>query len=336
MASRFPNAIRRGFQAASRLHRDLNHQLALEKSGRPVDVFEAMYRLRLAVLIRPLENLLGAFVRAPTPGVLVTTRRPLSVQRFTAAHELGHFQMGHVPSLDDENILRRTLFQPAFNTDLQEVEANAFAVGFLMPRWLVARHCERHGWNRSSFDDPVVVYQLSLRLNVSYTALCWTLRRYDYVTPVQVRNLTAVSVRSIKSRLLGDYDPPNYHGDVWVLDQNDRETSLSGSRNDIFVLQLPEHSTGGYLWSVDDLDRFGFEVISDDREVNDQLTVGAETFRKVIASPEQFKKGAFVVSERRPWASSETLNELWLTYDLTGPEEAGWSRYERDHSLVAA
>jgi Zn-dependent peptidase ImmA (M78 family) len=50
---------------------------------------------------------LGAYLSDPAPGVLITTQGPMSIQRFTAAHELGHFSMRHQPSLDDDSILRR-------------------------------------------------------------------------------------------------------------------------------------------------------------------------------------------------------------------------------------
>ena len=67
----------------------------------------ASFAIHLPLLLRPLKGLLGAYLPHPIPGVLVTTERPLSIQRFTAAHEVGHFRLEHLPSLDDESILRR-------------------------------------------------------------------------------------------------------------------------------------------------------------------------------------------------------------------------------------
>ena len=40
----------------------------------------------------------------------MTTQRQLPVQRFTAAHELGHAALGHEASLDEEEILKRAIF----------------------------------------------------------------------------------------------------------------------------------------------------------------------------------------------------------------------------------
>ena len=58
----------------------------------------------------------------------------MSIQRFTAAHELGHFTQGHRPSLDDESILRRMPITSQPSDDFQEVEADAFASAFMLPR----------------------------------------------------------------------------------------------------------------------------------------------------------------------------------------------------------
>ena len=106
--STYATAVRHATMVAARLHRNLGTEDRVTQEGGRVDVFEAAVRLEVPLLFRPLEGLLGAFLNDPIPGVLVTTRRPLSVQRLTAAHELGHQQLGHKPSLDDESILGPT------------------------------------------------------------------------------------------------------------------------------------------------------------------------------------------------------------------------------------
>ena len=117
----------------------------------------------------------------------------MSIQRFTAAHEFGHFLLRHQPSLDDESILRRMPITGSAAGDFQEVEANAFAVMFMMPRWLIYWHAERQGWKADDFRRPNVVYQLSLRIGASYEATCWTLARHRLVqrhTPVSCCRLS--------------------------------------------------------------------------------------------------------------------------------------------------
>jgi hypothetical protein len=153
--------------AAARLQHRLGLRERIESRGGNVDVFGAIQTVDLPLLLRPLQGLLGAYLSEPAPGVLVTTQRPMSIQRFTAAHELGHFSLRHQPSLDDESILRRMPMTGARGVEFQEVEADAFAVAFMMPRWLIGWHAGRQAWTIDDFRRPNVVYQLSLRIGAS-------------------------------------------------------------------------------------------------------------------------------------------------------------------------
>src|SRR5215207_4646892 len=151
MALDYESAVRAGAMTAGRLHRRLGTQAIIEQHGGSIDVFGTIHSLGLPLLLRPLKGLLGAYLSSPAPGVLVTTERPMSIQRFTAAHELGHFSMRHLPSLDDESILRRMPIAGEPTADFQEVEADAFAVEFMMPRWLILWHAARQGWTADEF-----------------------------------------------------------------------------------------------------------------------------------------------------------------------------------------
>ena len=147
MARTYAEAVRNGTAAASKLLRRLDWQAKLEAEPGAVDIFAIIAELDLPLMLRPLKGLLGAFLKVPTPGILVTTQRPLSIQRFTAAHELGHCLLDHEPSLDDEDqILRRAPRAQDARTGFQETEADAFAVALMMPKWLILAHCARQGW----------------------------------------------------------------------------------------------------------------------------------------------------------------------------------------------
>jgi len=328
--TRETQAILHATMAAARLHKRLEKEANMFENGR-VNVFEAAFLLGVPLLFRPLDQLLGAFLRDPAPGVLVTTKRPLSVQRFTAAHELGHQQLGHTASLDQEGILARSPYWGS-RQNLQELEANAFAAAFLMPRTLMAQQCKRHGWIGSAVQAPGPVYQLSLRLGASYEATCWALHRYDFLTLSQAKKLSAVSPKEIKMELLGGYRPETFWGDVWLLDEHDRETRVAGSRSDLFIFRLPEHSGGGYLWNFDELAETIFRVVSDEREQVDDA-IGSNSVRRVTAESEDRQSGLLHLKETRPWQPTEPLHEFFIEYDLTGPEQAGASIYERRQLL---
>lgn len=322
--------------AAARLHQRLDLRQQIEARGGNVDVFAAIQLVDLPLLLRPLQGLLGAYLSDPTPGVLVTTQRPMSIQRFTAAHELGHFLLRHRPSLDDESMLRRMPMQSQPTGDFQEVEADAFAVEFMMPRWLIGWHAARQSWTVSDFHQPNVVYQLALRIGASYEATCWTLVRHRFILQAQALELLQTQPRALKIALLETHRPQDYRGDVWLLTERDASARIDGSRNDSFVLRLEEHSAGGYLWDIDQLRASGFAIVRDELEAIDDEGIGSPVIRCVTATPPDTYRGRMALDERRPWDPDPPLTSLAVEVDLTGPEEEGLSRAERRSLLEAA
>ena len=335
-ATSYAGAVRAGTMAAARLHQRLGLRKDVETSGGNVDVFRAIHAVNLPLLLRPLQGLLGAYLNDPVSGVLVTTQRPMSIQRFTAAHELGHFSMCHLPSLDEENILRRMPIAGESTADFQEVEANAFAVEFMMPRWLVLWHAARQSWAADEFRKPSRVYQLALRIGASYEATCWTLMTHHLITTPVVHELLKTQPRQIKAALLEAYKPKDYRGDVWLLTERDAGTRIDGSRNDLFVLRLEEHSGGGYLWDMDQLKTSGFGIVHDQLEAIDGDGIGGPVIRRVTVEPTEPYRGGISLDERRPWEPDERIATLKVDVDLTGPEEEGLSRAERRSLLEAA
>jgi len=322
--------------AAARLHQRLDLHKEILARGGNVDVFGAIQTLNLPLVLRPLQGLLGAYVNEPIPGVLVTTQRPMSIQRFTAAHELGHFSLDHEPSVDDESILRRMPMAVQSGGDFQETEADAFAVAFMMPRWLIGWHSGRQGWTVSEFRQPSVVYQLALRIGASYEATCWTLVRHGFIQQSLAWELLQTEPRTLKVALLETYRPQDYRGDVWLLTERDAKTRIDGSRNDLFVLRLEEHSGGGYLWDIDQLKASGFGIVRDALEAIDGEGVGGPVIRRVTAAPPEERRGCMSLNERLPWDPEPPLSSLKVDFDLTGPEEEGLSRAERRSLLEAA
>ena len=138
------DAVLRGVSGAAEMHDAFRTREAYENGLRAIDVFDAITDLQIPLVFEALDELLGACVRVNSAavGILVTTRRDLHMQRFTAAHELGHFVLGHEGSLD------REVRMPGhtIGRDIQEVEADAFAAEFLMPKWLVKAAAQRRTW----------------------------------------------------------------------------------------------------------------------------------------------------------------------------------------------
>lgn len=246
-------AVMQAVLAADRLHQEFDSKVAADREGGRIDVFGMFAGRRLPLVFRPLRGLLEAFIDGAAPGAMVTTQRQLPVQRFTAAHELGHAVLGHKPSIDDEELLRRTPFGKSPRYDVQEVQANAFASELLMPQWLLAKHVARQGWTTADLSRPEIAYQLSLRLGTSYAATCHALARYKAVGAPAYSRLLETEPKAIKQRLAEPYEPENWYRDVWALSERDDGIFLEGSRSDLVVLTFLEHSGSGYLWRLDDL-----------------------------------------------------------------------------------
>jgi Zn-dependent peptidase ImmA (M78 family)/predicted secreted protein len=317
-------AILKGAKAAHTLHHQLGVKETLERNhaGR-VDVFGAIGKLGATLMFQQLDKLLGAYLPAEEPGILITTQRALPIQRFTGAHELGHLFMGHEPSLDDEGILRRAPFASSSSGLLQEREADAFASMFLAPSWLVAMIVENQGWPSRALTDPAVAYQASLRLGTSYSATCHILERHKAISRPQKSVLLDTEPKEIKRALLGGYEPPDWRSDVWLLTDRDEGTSIEGGRNDLFVVRLRENSGAGYLWNLEELRAAGFAVVADDLLSDDSDAVGGIITRKITARSSDRVHGEVVLHERRPWLPTKSLHEFRLHYDLRGPEQSG-------------
>ena len=331
-------AILNAVLEADRLHKEFDTKRRADQGKGRIDVFGMLVARDIPVMFRPLKNLLGAFIDDPSPGVVVTTQRPLPVQRFTAAHELGHAALGHETSLDEEEILTRSPFVDRESYDLREIQANVFASQLLTPSWLLATHMRRQGWTRDRLTDPITVYQLSLRLGTSYSATCYALAKHGGIDKAVCEELLKIKPKAIKQRLAAPYSPETWHGDVWLVTERDNEIVIEGSRSDLVVLKFLEHSGSGYLWQSGDLADAGFEIVEDGRIANsDKQHIGGIVFRTVIAKPQDGARGHVSLREMRPWQpSGEPLQTLELDVDLSGPVQPGLLSAQREALLGVA
>jgi Zn-dependent peptidase ImmA (M78 family) len=318
------DAILTGVGEAKRLHKALNLEGPSEQAKGYVDVFEATRRLGVTMLFRPLNGLLGFCLPPPTRGIVISTNRPLSVQRFTGAHELGHAVMEHAASLDGDEIL-----DGKHLTETQEIEANAFASEFLLPRWLLAHHGRRQGWDKESLADPLVVYQLSLRLGVSYQATCVSLKLHKLIDSSLFAKLDAVPRKQIKQQLLKGVQLDHWRRDVWLLTKRDEGSFLQGQPEDVFLFRLNEKSGAGYLWDIHELQQKGFAIVRDHRDLGTGDAIGDTVQREVAAQSQLAAEGDVLLEQRRPWQKlGLPCERLELHYDLQGKEQ-GFSRSMR-------
>ena len=332
-------AILSAAQAADRLHLEYGTRARADAGEGRIDVFDMLDRQDIPTMFQKLDKLLGAFLDEDgSRGVIVTTQRQLPVQRYTAAHELGHAVLGHRPSADPEDILARSPYvdREDGRYDVQEIQANVFASHLLIPRWLLVKHMQRQGWSAADLVNPDVVYQLSLRLGASYAATCHALTQNKVFGVGQCDQLLAVKRSAIKERLVAPYEPADWRRDVWVITERDDGILLEGSKADLVVVKVHEHSGSGYLWRLDDLEKAGLAVVRDSRAADpDEDLIGGVVFRTVISEPRDGALGHVSLREVRPWqAKGEPLHSLDLEVDLSGPVKSGLHKAQRRKALL--
>eukprot|EP00438_Fugacium_kawagutii_P035196 Skav231390 [mRNA] locus=scaffold7522:6388:9329:+ [translate_table: standard] len=260
------DALLAGVAAASKLHKQLSVRSQLQSGATNVDVFGAIHELGIPLLLRPLDKLLGAcVVSGGVVGIIVTTQRDLHMQRFTAAHELGHVILAHDLRVDNPGDVGHP--GTGQSRPPEEHGADAFAAEFLMPKWLIAHHAKRHGWwSQARLGDPSVVYQLSLRMSVSYEALVWSLQNHKIVSAADADSLRDTKPKASKSHVLQGSKLDDPWADAWLLGHGDHGSTLLAGPTDQFVLPLQERGAAGYLWELDRFPEDLLRVVEDRRQ----------------------------------------------------------------------
>lgn len=277
-------AILRGVGGAAETHAAFRFQ---EKHGNglsPIDVFGIIDDLEIPLEFKALKDLLGACVRISSTevGILITTQRDLHMQRFTAAHELGHFVLEHEGSLD------REVRMPGHTQgrDPREVEADAFAAEFLMPKWLIkATAKRRQWWAATPLTSPDVVYQLSLRLAASFEATCWGLAAHNFIDRTDADALVGKTLKEVKLRALCGVPLVDPWADVWHLGEGDDGAYLDAGPNDLFILELEEPAAAGFRWEVASAVDLGFPLIQDSSAFDGAEIGGSSRRRLVLGAP---------------------------------------------------
>lgn len=122
----------------------------IEKAGinrPPVDVHSLARRCGLLILERDFPDALAGLVFAHRDGAVigVNTTHARVRQRFSIAHELGHYLLGHHEATGHDGGLHIDVSEgtpPGYNYRAER-SANEFAADLLMPRRLVAAEFER-------------------------------------------------------------------------------------------------------------------------------------------------------------------------------------------------
>lgn len=295
------------------------------------DVLRAITDLDIPVLFRPLKGLWGATITVGDDmrGMLITTLLPLHIQRFTLAHELGHYLLGHKIELDKTVGFAGRYGPKSLAT--HEIAADTFAAELLGARRFVLAAAQRHQWTKSALKTPQIVYQLSLRLGISYEAACWALVANSLLTRAEASKLAAVVVKGLKQELLRGEPVEDPWADVWMVTASDSGSFLEGGPRDTFAIHLNDFASGGYIWELVDAGEHG-RVIRDDTVAAAPL-YGEPTSRVVLVRFDAPGVHRLAFAHRRPW-NKETLAYIDISIDSYGKEIAGIPRRERLQALA--
>ncbi len=141
----------------------------------PVDVELVAHRLNLSTEAAPLgENVSGLLIVEKGHGVIgYNVTQALVRQRFTIAHEIGHFilHLSNTPSdlfIDTHYIVYRRDVRSSTGEDRREIEANRFAAALLMPADLLQAEIQNQPFD---FGDEEMLTTLASKFQVSIQAM---------------------------------------------------------------------------------------------------------------------------------------------------------------------
>jgi predicted secreted protein len=173
---------------------------------------------------------------------MITTRRQPAVQRYTAAHEIGHWTLdhGHAWFDDEEAILRPSAPE-------RERIAQLFAAYLVMPPPLVEATARHHGIEAGS-PEPPQAYLVARDMRVSYEAAVRQMAELDVISAQDRDRLLLVSPLAAKRALAHGIRPVVGNADIWPIDERWDGAHLDITTQDEIVIALPENRTTGYRW----------------------------------------------------------------------------------------
>lgn len=142
----------------------------LEKGKFEIDVFKIAENFSITIQKRSLSNEISGLliIKDGKVAIGIDSDQGLQRQRFTVAHELGHYFL--------HRELRNTFVDETFarsgNTNQIEREANAFAAALLMPKKLIFEAIQNKNWE--NIDDNEID-ELAKLFNVSGISMTYRL-----------------------------------------------------------------------------------------------------------------------------------------------------------------
>ena len=287
--------------------------------GAKVPVFDMIEDRGIWLSFQPLDRLLGLYQRVgDTAGIAINLARPLAMQRFTAAHELGHHELGHESHTDDEATIEN------YSADPQELQAQTFAASLLMSESAVEAQLERLAKDVDRPDlNALDIYQISVELGVSYTAAITQLGVLKKINRQRSDEATKLTPLRLKQQILGGRRPDNARAAVWRLGLEDNHRAVFADLGDELDIALPEIRSTGYEWSLTSLDADTFAIVNDRfEERSDSLAnirYGTTRTRHVTLKARTSGPHAITFELLQPWAGGDRGSTLNIFVEVASP-----------------
>jgi predicted secreted protein len=304
-----------------------------------IRVFDVIEDQGVWLTFEPLERLYGWYQRVgDAAGVVINASHPTALQRFTAAHELGHHVLGHAASLDDEH----TIIDGGRGSDNNEVAAHTFAANLLMPLAAVEHHLSRLGLDQAHPRPSALdVYRLSVELGASYAATAVQLAGLSKISWTAATDLRRVRPLELKRQLVGRA-PDNARAAVWLLDAADDGRHLVVDAGDELVLMLQEIRSSGYRWTSAETTTEGFTFADEGLGSvdDDETRYGGAQARRLSFKAVNPGARSITVDLRHSWEpDADPLRRIAIAVDIEAPRISPVGRgvsVNQQSQLVAA
>lgn len=225
-------------QEAAQLHAHLGLD-----TTQPVDPFKAIDDLQLELRFEPMADLWGAIIPADPPHIIINNRLPGSVQRFTAAHEIGHW------ILDREQLTLDKVDEiQGHSNATRERNVQIFAGHFLMPLPLIYEAAAVQGVSKGGPVSAQQVYGMARDMHVSYTAAVNQLANVNFFSNARRAEFLRVTPATLKRQLTHGLTMANTRGDVWPVEATRDSMDVEVFAGDEIVISLAESPSTGFTW----------------------------------------------------------------------------------------
>jgi predicted secreted protein len=184
-----------------------------------------------------------------------------------------------------------------------------FAAEFLMPLAAVNAAAKRLGVQAADVTEADV-YQISLRLGVSYAATVVRLETLGLINQQRSSRLRRTSPRPVKRSLLGQTELEDWRSDVWVVNPDGTDRDVHPLVGDRIVLNLPEIPSSGYTWYSET--PAGFVVAENELRLpsDDPDHVGVTGDRHLNIRVDEPGDGELSVRLHQPWEGGDVSRQI--------------------------